>query len=313
MKLLLILLASLFVVETHAAAWRAETIAGTGTAGATGDGSPATQAQLNQPFGIVRGPDGCIYFCEIAGAVVRKIDGQGVITRVAAGFKQPHEIRFDKHGDLYVADTGNQRIVKVDLKTGQLRPLTNAAFRSPISLQFDARGDLLVCDIGVHRIQKVDMTTGVVTTVVGDGQRTTLNGPRSLDCDRAGNLWVALREGNQVLKFERGASAGQVIAGTGKSGLSGDGGPAKQATLSGPKGIAVSPDGQRVFLADTESHTIRVIDLKTGTIDRVWGTGKKGSGQDQLARPHALFIEADDSLLVSDSENNRVLVLRPVP
>ena len=301
MKPLLALLAGLLVVEIHAATWRAETIAG----------GPTAAVQLNQPFGIVRGPDGCVYFCEIAGAVVRKIDAKGVVTTIATGFKQPHEIRFDKHDNLYVADTGNGRIVKVDLKTGQLTPL--ATFRTPISLQFDARGELLVCDIGVHKIQKVDLATGIVTTVAGDGQRTTLNGPRSLDCDRAGNLWVAMREGNQVLKFERGASTGQVIAGTGKGGLTGDGGPAKQATLSGPKGIAVSPDGQRVFLADTESHTIRVIDLKTGTIDRVWGTGKKGSGPDQLSRPHALFAEADGSLLVSDSENNRVLVLRPVP
>jgi DNA-binding beta-propeller fold protein YncE len=298
MKPLLAWLACLLVVETYAASWRAEIIAG----------GPAAEVKLNQPFGIVRGPDGCIYFCEIAGAVVRKIDKQGVVTTIASGFKQPHEIRFDKHGDLYVADTGNGRIVKVDLKTGALAPVP-AKFRTPISLQFDARGELLVCDIGVHKIQKLDTQTGEITTVVGAGIR----GPRSIDFDRDGHLWVALREGNQVLKINRSTGAIDIIAGTGKGGLSGDSGPAKQATLSGPKGIAVAPDCRRVFLADTESHTIRVIDLKTGTIERVWGTGKRGGSLEQLARPHALFAETDGSLLVSDSENNRVLALRPVP
>jgi sugar lactone lactonase YvrE len=95
----------------------------------------------------------------------------------------------------------------------------------------------------------------------------------------------------------------EIIAGTGKSGKTGNGGPAKLATLSGPKGISVSPDGQRIFLADTESNSIRMIDLKTGNIELV---------ADNIARPHGVFVEADGSLLVSDSYKNRILVLRPL-
>ena len=207
-------------------------------------------------------------------------------------------------------------------------PATAATFRTPISIQFDPAGNLLICDIGNHRVRQVDATTGVITTVAGTGQRgptpegaafatAPLNGPRSLDCDRAGNLWVVLREGNQVVQLDRHTGQAHLIAGTGKSGRTGDGGPARQATLSGPKGIAIAPDGRRLFLADTESNTIRCIDLASGLIDRIAGTGKpdgQGDGdalQCALSRPHALFVDADGTLLVSDSYHHLLRVLRP--
>jgi sugar lactone lactonase YvrE len=284
MKRILLVVLALLAVEVNAATWRVEPLTLTG-------------ATLNHPFGIVRGPDSCIYFCEIDGSAVRKIDAKGNLTNIGTGLKQPHELRFDKNGDLYVADTGNGRIVKVDLKTGALTPVATK-LRSPISLQFNAAGELFVCEIGAHRIVKVAVKTGDVTPVVSEGVR----GPRSIDFDRDGNLWIALREGNQVLKRTPDGKL-EIIAGTGKSGKTGNGGPAKLATLSGPKGISVSPDGQRIFLADTESNSIRMIDLKTGNIELV---------ADNIARPHGVFVEADGSLLVSDSYKNRILVLRPL-
>ncbi len=348
-------------LSASAASWRVENIAGTGAAGRAGEGGPALQAQLNHPFGIVRGPDGCLYFCEINGAVVRKIDAQGKLTTIAgtgqkgapgdggpalqATFNQPHEIRFDRHGDLFVADTGHQRVRKIDFKTGLIStvagtgkagfsgddgPATNATFKSPISIAFDPHGDLFICDIGNHRVRKVAMQTGVITTVAGNGQKAPtpdgaafhgapLLGPRSLDCDKAGNLWVVLREGNALLKLDVASGKAQHIAGTGKSGFTGNGGPAKLATLSGPKGLTVSADGARVFIADAESHSIRMVDLKSGILDAVCGTGKKGDGPTgnaaacQMTRPHAIFAEADGSVLVSDSEANRIRVIRPTP
>jgi sugar lactone lactonase YvrE len=348
-------------LTASAASWRAATIAGTGVAGHAGDGGPAKAAELNHPFGIVRGPDGCIYFCEIDGAVVRKIDAQGVLTTIAgtgqkgaggdggpatqAEFNQPHEIRFDRQGDLFVADTGNQRVRKINLKTGIIStvvgsgkagfsgdggPATNATFKLPISIQFDTQGDLLICDIGNHRVRKVEMKTGVISTLAGNGQRgptpdgaayreSPLNGPRSLDCDRAGNLWVALRDGNQLFKLDPVKGLVWHIAGTGKMGFTGNGGPAKLATLSGPKGLAVSPDDSRVYLADAESNSIRMVDLKTGLLEVVCGTGKHGDGPDgdaamcRVARPHGVFAEADGSLLVSDSYANRIRVIRHAP
>ena len=344
----------------HAASWVTETFAGTGVAGHSGDGGPATKAQIDNPFGVIRGPDGCIYFCEYTGQVVRKVDAKGIITTVAgsgkkgsggdggpatkAEFNLPHEIRFDQHGDLFIVDMQNHRVRKVDMKTGIIStvagtgapgfsgdggPASKAQFNQPHSIQFDAQGNLYVCDIGNHRIRKVDMKTGNISTFAGNGQKTPtpdgaafkdvpLNGPRTLEFDKQGNLWVALREGNQVFKLDLSKGTIHHIAGTGKKGFTGNGGPAKQATLSGPKGIALSPDGSRVFLVDTESHSIRMVDMKTGNLELVCGTGEKGDGPDgdalkcKMGRPHGMFVDKDGSLYVGDSEAHRVRHIREV-
>lgn len=196
----------------------------------------------------------------------------------------------------------------------------------PHSIGFDRAGDLYICDIKNHRIRKVDMKTGVISTFAGTGEKkptpdgapiagTPLNGPRALDFDRDGNLWLALREGNAVFKLDLAAGVIRHIAGTGKQGFTGNGGPAKDATLSGPKGLSVGPDGN-VYLADTESHSIRMIDVKTGTLSLLAGTGVRGNGPDddplkcQLARPHGVFVDGDGAVFIGDSEGHRVRVLR---
>lgn len=340
------------------AEWRTETFAGTGVKGFSGDGGPATKAQVNNPFGVIRGPDGCIYFCEYDGQVVRKVDARGIITTVAgsgrkgpggdggpalqAEFNQPHEIRFDAKGGLFIVDMRNARVRKVDMKAGIIStvagtgmegfsgdggPATQAQLKMPHSIQFDPAGNLYICDIGNHRIRKVDMRTGIISTFAGTGQAAAtpdgsksatapLKGPRTLDFDREGNLWVALREGNQVFKLDLKRGTIHHQAGTGQKGFTGNGGPAKLATLSGPKGISLSPDGKRVYLADTESHTIRYLDLATGNLELFCGTGEKGDGPDgdplkcKMGRPHGVFVDADGSVFVGDSEAHRIRVLR---
>ena len=334
-----------------------ETFAGTGKAGGSGDGGPARQAQVNNPFGVVRGPDGAIYFCEYDGQVVRKVAADGTITTVAgsgqtgyagdggpalkASFNKPHEIRFDAKGDLYVADMANHAVRKVDLKTrvvttvagngkpgyaGDGGPAEKSQLKQPHSIQFGPGGDLYVCDIGNHVIRRIDAKTGTITTFAGTGKAgptpdgaplagTPLNGPRSLDFDPAGNLWLATREGNQVFRID--AKQGRIhhAAGTGKKGFTGNGGPAREATLSGPKGIAVGPGGE-VYLVDTESHSIRVIDPKTGRLELLVGTGEKADGPDgppaacRLARPHGVWVDPDGTVFIGDSENHRVRILR---
>ena len=130
------------------------------------------------------------------------------------------------------------------------------------------------------------------------------------------DLWLATREGNQVFKFDLKAGKIQHIAGTGKKGFTGHGGPAKDATLSGPKGIAVAPNGN-VYLADTESHSVRMVDVKKGTLELICGTGEKGDGPDgdplkcQLARLHGLWVDRDGRVFIGDSETHRVRVIRP--
>ena len=132
--------------------------------------------------------------------------------------------------------------------------------------------------------------------------------------DRDGTIYLALREGNAIYRIAPGTRTLHHLAGTGEQGYSGDDGPARLAKLAGPKGLALS--GRHLFLADTENHAIRRIDLDGGLITTVLGTGARGDGPDgdprqcRLARPHGLFAAADGTLYVTDSEAHRIRVLR---
>jgi sugar lactone lactonase YvrE len=123
-----------------------------------------------------------------------------------------------------------------------------------------------------------------------------------------------LREGNTILRIDRAAQTFHHVAGIGASGYSGDGGPARNATLAGPKGLAIGSDGS-LYVADTENHVIRRIDLRTGIITTVLGTGTRGDGSEpdplicKLSRPHGVF-EADGVVYVADSEAHRIRVVR---
>jgi streptogramin lyase len=338
-----------------------ETFAGTGQAGYTGDGEQATKAQLNNPFGVARGPDGALYICDTMNHVIRKVYRNGVITTVAgagkkgysgdggpaldAALNEPYEVRFDKRGDMFIVERLNHTVRRVDAKTriittvagsgkagfsGDGGAATQATMNQPHSIQFDARGDLYICDILNHRIRKVDMKTGVITTFGGTGEKkpasdgakiagTPLNGPRAIDFDRRGDMWLALREGNAIYRLDMQAGTIHHIAGTGEKGFTGNGGPAKQAKLSGPKGLSVAPNGN-IYLADTESHSIRMIDARKQTMELVAGTGAGGDGSKDcedgdplacpMARPHGVFVDRDGSIFIGDSESHRVRVIR---
>jgi streptogramin lyase len=311
------------------------------------------ETKVDNPFGVVRGPDGAIWWCEYGGQLVRRRGSDGKIVTVAgsgakgyagdggpahqASFNLPHEIRFDAAGDLYVADMMNHAVRKVELKSGRIStfagtgkagysgdggPAAEAQLKQPHSIQFGPGGDLYVCDTGNHVVRRIDAKTGKISTIAGTGKAgptpdgaplagTPLNGPRSLDFDAAGDLWLATREGNQVFRIDLKAGKYRHVAGTGKKGFTGNGGPAREATLSGPKGIAVGPGGD-VYLVDTESHSIRKIDAKTGRLELVVGDGQKGDGPDgpalscRLARPHGIWVDPDGTLFIGDSENHRI-------
>jgi streptogramin lyase len=136
-----------------------------------------------------------------------------------------------------------------------------------------------------------------------------------MDFDKEGNLWLVTREGNQVLKFDLKTNRIHLVAGNGNKGFSGNGGPAKEAALSGPKGIALDAEGN-AWLTDTESHSVRMVNAKTGNLELIAGTGEKGNGPDgdplqcKMARPHGIFADADGSVYIGDSESHRVRVLR---
>jgi streptogramin lyase len=352
----LLLLAFLAHTAT-AAEWTISTFAGTGVKGGSGDGGPATSAQIDNPFGVVRGPDGAIWFCEYTGQRIRRVDPDGTISTIAgtgakgytgddghalqATFNLPHELRFDAKGDLFIVDMANHAVRKIDMTTKIITTVAGngtpgysgdgglaraAQFKQPHSIQFGPDGSLYVCDIGNHVIRKIDMKDGTIRTFAGTGKAgktpdgaaingTPITEPRSLDFDKAGNLWVATRGGNQVFKIDLKGEQIFHIAGTGKSGFTGNGGPAKEATLSGPKGIAIDAEGN-VWLADCESHSIRMVNMKTGNLELIAGLNQKGDGPDgdplgcKMARPHGVFCDADGTVFIGDSESHRVRLLK---
>jgi sugar lactone lactonase YvrE len=210
--------------------------------------------------------------------------------------------------------------------SGDFGPAAQAQLRSPHSIAVAPDDRLLICDIGNHRIRCVDLRTGVIETIGGTGERlptpdgaplkgTPLNGPRTMVIDRDGTIYLALREGNALYRIAPKERTLHHIAGTGEQGWTGDGGPAKAARLSGPKGLALT--GRNLYVADTESHTIRRVNLDTGIITTVLGAGVRGDGpetdplQCKLSRPHGLFAASDGTVYVTDSEAHRIRVLKP--
>jgi streptogramin lyase len=286
----------------------------------------------------------------VAGNGQRGYQGDGG-PAVNASLSAPHELTFDSKGDLYFAERDNNVVRKVDMKTGIIStvagtgtagysgdggPAAQAQLRQPHCVLIDRDGTLLICDLGNLRIRRLHLDTGIIETYAGTGEATptpegapvrgmALNGPRTLALASNGDLYIALREGNAIYRIDRATETLHRIAGIGENGFSGDGGPAlaakfggsasgNAARLAGPKGLALSPNDE-LFVADTESHAIRRIDLKTGMIITVLGIGEMGDGPEpdplkaKLNRPHALLF-AHGVLYVADSEAHRIRVLR---
>jgi len=335
------------------------TLVGTGTSGYGGDGGKVETATIGGPFGLVIGPDGALYLCEIDNHCVRRIDlKEGTISTVVGTGKpgyagdggaatealcrEPYEVRFARNGDMYFVEMQNHLVRKVDRKTwtistvagtgvpgfsGDGGPATNAQLKQPHSIIVTSNDKLYIADIQNHRVRVVDLTTGIIETLCGTGEKlktpdgarlkgTPVNGPRALDAVSGDELFLALREGNAVYRIDMKGSTLQHLAGTGKSGYAGDGGPAATALLSGPKGLALGPGGD-IYLADTESHTIRVIRKATGNIETIVGDGKQGDGPDgdplkcRLNRPHGVFVDAEGKVYIGDSSNHRVRIYTP--
>jgi sugar lactone lactonase YvrE len=279
------------------------TVVGTGRKGYAGDDGPADKAECNEPYELRFDKDGHLYEVEMKNHVVRVVDAKTKTIRTIAGTGMAG---FDP------AEDGG--------------PALKARLNQPHSIALGtgpADGKLFIADILNHRVRVVDLATGKIDTFAGTGAKgpvpdfvkvagTPVSGPRAIDFDEAGHMLLALREGNALLRVDLRAKEPTYsrLAGTGKSGYTGDGGPARDALLSGPKGVAVGPDGD-IYLADTESHTIRVVRAKTGIIETVVGDGKPGDGPDgpplkcRLNRPHGVFVD-EGILYIGDSSNHKV-------
>jgi streptogramin lyase len=237
-----------------------------------------------------------MFFVEMRNNVVRRVDAKSGIISTVAGM--------GKAG--FGGDGG---------------AATNALLNQPHSIQFVGR-ELWICDIGNHRIRAVDLSSGKINTVGGTGEKlparegealagNPLHGPRAIDVDPQGNVWLALREGNAIYRIDGATRMVKRVAGNGSQGFSGNGGPALAASLAGPKGITVAKNGW-VIWTDTESHSIRYLDPKKGTVELLVGDGKKGNGKDgdalscELSRPHGVFADREGNLWIGDSENHRI-------
>jgi sugar lactone lactonase YvrE len=307
---------------------------------------PRASIELGNPFGIeVVGAavwittvdDHCLYRGAIDGDSLVRVAGTGVSgysgdggPALQATFNWPHEVRADRDGNLFVADTRNHVIRRIDARSGIVATiagngtpgfagegLTGAEvqFNQPHSVVLDGAGGLLVADTVNHRLRRIDLRTGKVETIGGNGERklpadgadartAPLFGPRSLAVD-ADSIWIALREGNSIWRLDRATHRLHHIAGSGAKGYSGDGGPALQATFNGPKGLVID-DQQRILVVDTENHAVRRIDLKRGLVETVLG-GSVAERTFTLKRPHGIAFSPQLGMLVADSESHRVL------
>jgi sugar lactone lactonase YvrE len=305
---------------------------------------------LKQPFGLDFW-NGQVVLAEFGAHRIVQIDPAGKVTVLAgtgksgfadgvgdaAAFNAPHNVAIALDGTIYVADTSNHRVRKLDPKTREVTtiaggekgfagdggPAKDARFDQAYHVALDHEGKgLYVCDLGNRRVRRIDLKAGTIETVIGTGTRgapadgaaaksAPLVDPRAVAVDKAGRLWILERSGHALRMVEDGKV--RTVAGTGQKGYDGDGGPAEKAKLDGPKFLWIDPAGD-VLIADTENHCIRKYAVKDGKISRVAGTAKKGKGETggpaaetQLSQPHGVAVGPDGVIYVADSSNGRVL------
>jgi len=309
-----------------------------------------TSASVPLGYGVALDSSGNVYFPSPNLNAVFKLDTSGILTRVAGTGQQgfsgdkgpalgaqlngPYGVAVDSTGNVYVADTGNNRIRKIDTSgtittvagngvwgtTGDNGPATAAEFRTPNGVAVDAAGLLYIADTQNNRIRKVD-ANGTITTVAGsgwmgyqgDGVAATSTGlafPYAVAVDAAGNLYIADTNDSRIRKVD---TKGTIItvAGTSINGYLGDGGPATGARLWAPAGVALDSAGN-IYIADADNGRIRKVDT-SGTIATVAGTGTLGNAGDggaatsaQLFNPAGVAVDGAGALYIMDGANNQL-------
>ena len=256
---------------------------------------------------------------------------------------EPYGIVLDHAGNLYIADRLNRRVRRIDARTGMITtvagdgsktfsgdggPATSAGLVEPNGVALDGAGRrLYVADVADNRVRVVDLDSGTITTFAGNGKGrhdgdggpardAEVFGARAVEVGPDGTVYVVERQGNTVRAVDPRTGVITTVAGTGKKGDSGDGGPARAATFNGPKELAVDARGN-LFVVDTENHAIRRIDARTGLVTTLAGDGRRGGDGDggpanraRLARPHGVAIGPDGAIYIGDTENHRI---RKVP
>ena len=323
------------------------TIAGSGEPGYAGDNASAVEACLNEPKSLALSGSTTLYIADAENHVIRKVDlASGMITTVAGRPEQ--DSGAGGQADVYVpaenedpfADplagkaekfvqlsdvSGTVRYVVGTGKSGRFGgdggPAAQATLSFPGAVAVDRQGHLYIADTMNHRVRKVDAATGVISTIAGTGQHrcsgdggpataAALNEPAALAVDDRGSLYIADQSNNRVRKVNLSTGIITTVAGTGETGYTGDGMPAAEGGLSGPSGLALGPDGE-LYIADTFSGRIRRVDPATGVISTVAGDGGeyRFSGlpnefSTSLSRPYGIALDAAGNLLITDSDSH---------
>jgi sugar lactone lactonase YvrE len=317
-----------------------------------GDGGPATSAELYNPLSVALDSSGNIYIADFSNRRIQKVTvATGIITTVAGGgndslgdggpadsvqLNYPSGVALDASGNIYIADQGNNRIRKVDGVTGIITtvagggiyfynlgdggPADSASLNDPAGVALDSRGNIYIADEYNRRVRKVDAVTGIITTVAGGGTHGLGDGgpadsaglsyPTSVALDSIGNIYIADYDAIRRVDFSTGIIT--TVAGKGKAGYSGDGGPADSAELNNLFGVALDGGGN-IYIADQYNQRIRKVDASTGIITTVAGKGIFGYSGDggpadsaEMASPCGIALDASGNMYIAEYASNRV-------
>ena len=341
--------------RVDAARGRITTVAGNGTSGFSGDNGPASNASLSNPTGVAVDGNGNLFIADLNDRRIRRVDAAtGIITTVAgngdfgfsgddgpasdARLSNPTGVAVDGNGNLFIADQLNRRIRRVDAARGRITtvagngsfgfsgdngPASDASLNFPNGVALDGSGNLFIADLNNQRIRRVDAATGIITTVAGNGTSgfSGDNGPASdamlaspvgVALDGSGNLFIADQFNRRIRRVDAATGIITTVAGNGTSGFSGDNGPASDASLSNPTGVALDGSGN-LFIADKLNNRIRRVDAATGIITAVAGNGTSGFSGDNglatdamLASPAGVALDGSGNLFIADQLNRRI-------
>jgi trimeric autotransporter adhesin len=331
------------------------TVAGSQTEGYNGDGVLATSAGMKYPRGVTVDASGNIYIADDGNHRIRMVTkSTGIISTVAgtgsygysgdgglaitAGLYYPKGVAIDASGNIYIADSFNNRIRLVTKSTGIISTVagsglegysgdgglaTSAGLSYPNGVAIDVSGNIYIADSFNNRILMVTKSTGIISTVAGVGSKccsgygvlaisNRLKLPNGVTVDASGNIYIADTYNNRIRLVTKSTCIITTVAGTGSYGYSGDGGLATSAELFNPKGVAIDASGN-IYIADTDNHRIRMVTKSTGVISTVAGTGLEGyRGDGVLATSVALYypsgvtLDASGNIYIADSFNNRI-------
>jgi sugar lactone lactonase YvrE len=323
------------------------------TAGSIPAQTSAISVPLLLPSAIAFDASGNLYIAETAKHVIRKVDASGNMTTVAGTGTQgydgdngqatlalldsPGGLAVDATG-LYIADTHNHRIRKVDLASGIITTIAGistagaggdndlarkAMLDRPVALTLDAKSNLYLADAGSHRVRRIDAVTGIITTVAGAGIQgyggdsrsalsALLDSPEGLAVDTSGNLYLSDTHNQRIRRVDVANGTITTIAGTGGFGYAGDLGASAAARLALPRGLSVDSQGN-IYVADSANHRVRRIDIATGEISTIAGDGKQGFAGDggapeksSLSSPRATGLSTAGQVTIADTGNGRV-------